>query len=65
MSYSQAHFKMKNPLPNPRNKKRLDKIQPFCICSKNNYFTSKLALLDSCLASAEDLSTEVSSPYPL
>ena len=27
-----------------------------------NYFNSKLALLDSCLASAEALSTEVSSP---
>ena len=47
-------------------KKRLDDSSLFnFLCAKEDYFTEKLALLASCLASAEDLSTEVSSPYPL
>ncbi len=45
-------------------KKRLELIPTFFLSLKD-YFTSKLALLAICLASAEDLSTEVSSPYPL
>jgi len=66
MSYGHTHFNMQHPFLNPRNKKKGWILSSLLVSIRGiNYFTSKLALLDSCLASAEDLSTEVSSPYPL